>query len=95
MALHHKLVRFDCMIQDQYEEEFFVSYLQSKESGVPGMVYKYFSELTEEDDRLFVTRPDLHNQSEFVQDRGNVLGVSTPNINKWVNSILETGQVSA
>ena len=29
-ALHHKLVRFDCMIQDQYEEEFFVSLLQPK-----------------------------------------------------------------
>ena len=27
VKLHHKLVRFDCMIQDQYEEEYFISYL--------------------------------------------------------------------
>jgi hypothetical protein len=32
-ALHHKLVRFDCMIQDQYEEEFFVSYLKPKQTS--------------------------------------------------------------
>lgn len=31
-ALHHKLVRFDCMIQDQYEEEYFVNFLQPKAS---------------------------------------------------------------
>lgn len=28
--LHHKLVKFDCMVQDQYEDEFYVSYFNSK-----------------------------------------------------------------
>lgn len=106
--LHHKLVRFDCMIQDQYEEEFFVSYLKPKnegnsqssnESGHPatspaftdGMVYKYFSELTPDEVAYFDCRPDLQGPQRFVQDRGNILGVSVPNINSWVNEVLETG----
>lgn len=112
--LHHKLVRFDCMIQDQYEEEFFVSYLKTRKSndqesqgnsqssqgsGHPptapafteGMVYKYYSELSPEEMAYYDCRPDLHGTQQFVQDRGNIFGVSTPNINKWVNDLLETG----
>ena len=83
------------MIQDQYEEEYFVSFLQSKKSVVQdeninqlnsqatqnsgssansgkaanapaandGMVYKYFSELTEEETEKYECRPDIG--SEF------------------------------
>lgn len=29
-GLHHKLVQFDCQIQDQYDEEFFISFLPKK-----------------------------------------------------------------
>ena len=65
------------MIQDQYEEEYFVSYLNPKtqnegsihsspNSGKAadgasdqGMVYKYFSELNEDEVKRYETRPDI------------------------------------
>lgn len=28
--LNHKLVQFDCQIQDQYDEEFYISFLPRK-----------------------------------------------------------------
>ena len=30
LALNHKLVRFDCIISDMYEEEYFVSVLRDQ-----------------------------------------------------------------
>ena len=59
------------------------------------MVYKYFSELTPEDIRNYECRPDLHsgfgNETSHMQERGNVLGVSVPNINEWVVDIVKDG----
>ena len=47
--LHHKIVKFECQIVDQYEDEFFVSVIDPLEqttSNKNPLVYKYFSELT-------------------------------------------------
>ena len=68
------------MIQDQHEEEFYLSYLQPKVSGdapkdnspskpAPveqenGLIYKYYSELTPEDLKSFDCRPDFHGPSQ-------------------------------
>lgn len=119
------------MIQDQYEEEYFLSFLKPKatastaqsadgdavmksgnssQEGSPGkpsstssdigegnkgMVYKYFSELTPEDIRKYECRPDLHsgfgNETSHMQERGNVFGVSVPNVNEWVVDIVKDG----
>lgn len=86
------------MIQDQYEEEFFLTYLQPK-AGVKqdspskpapvemesGMVYKYYSELTEQDMARYECRPDFHGSQEYMSERGNILGISMPNVNDWVD----------
>jgi len=56
------------------------------------MVYKYFSELTPADMQQYECRPDLHSGSDtksFMQERGNVLGVSVPNVNEWVLDIVK------
>ena len=53
--LDRKLVRFDCSICDMFEEEFYVPLIPKKEStgntdsndNIP-LVYKYFTELTDE-----------------------------------------------
>jgi hypothetical protein len=106
------------MIQDQYEEEYFVSFLKPRQnddlqnqsnsnsqgstlSGTAaptaseGLVYKYYSELSTEETSHFNCRPDItsYDGKAFVQDRGNILGVSTPNLNRWVKDILETGDI--
>jgi len=38
--LNHKLVRFDCIVADMYEEEFFVSVV-NHDAGI--FIYKYFT----------------------------------------------------
>lgn len=45
--LNHKLVRFDCIISDMYEEEFFVAVLSKDDKS---FVYKYFSECSVSDE---------------------------------------------
>lgn len=59
------------------------------------MVYKYFSELSPADMQQYECRPDLHsgfgNSQSFMQERGNVLGVSVPNVNEWVLDIVKDG----
>jgi hypothetical protein len=59
------------------------------------MVYKYFSELSEADMKQYECRPDLRsgfgNSQSFMQERGNVLGVSVPNVNDWVLDIVKDG----
>lgn len=97
VALNHKLVRFDCMIQDQFEEEFYLSYLNVKDqegSKQKGTVYKYFSELTDEDMKKYELQPDPHSNQQFMFERGNVLGVSVPNLNDWVDQTLKSGSPS-
>ena len=60
------------------------------------MAYKYYSDLTPEETIRYDCRPDLHqgfgNESVHMQERGNVLGVSAPNVNEWVQDILSEGQ---
>lgn len=41
----------------------------------------------------YACRPDIGQDQRFVQGRGNVLGVSTPNLNQWVGQILKSGEV--
>ena len=48
--LHHKLVRFDCVITDMYEEELYVSILPSGGNTAKNkpLICKYFTDLTDE-----------------------------------------------
>lgn len=46
-ALNHKLVRFDCIISDMYEEEFFVAVLKNNDRT---FIYKYFTECSVSED---------------------------------------------
>jgi hypothetical protein len=98
------------MIQDQHEEEFYLSYLQPKAGAAPkdnspskpapveqenGLIYKYYSELSPSDLNRFDCRPDFHGPAQqFMSERGNVLGVSIPNLNNWVDQILKEGAPS-
>lgn len=50
-------------------------------AGNPGLTYKYYSDLSAEDMQKYNVRPDIGSDQRFVQGRGNVLGVSTPNLN--------------
>ena len=45
---HHngRVVRFDCIISDMYEEEYFVGVLASNDQTAPPLIYKYFTNLT-------------------------------------------------
>ena len=62
-----------------------------KESG---MVYKYFSELSNDELSKYDCRPDISGAQQFMSERGNVLGVSMPNVNDWVDQILRDGHPS-
>lgn len=93
------------MIQDQYEEEFYLSYLlpragaskaDSPSKPAPGskeqgLIYKYYSELSESEIQRFDCRPDFHGSQSFMSERGNILGISMPNVNDWVDQILKDG----
>ena len=39
-------------------------------------------------------QPDPHNSQNFMFERGNVLGVSVPNLNDWVDQTLQNGTPS-
>ena len=41
-----KVVRFDCIICDMYEEEYFVGVLNSSDVTEPPLIYKYFTNLS-------------------------------------------------
>lgn len=60
-----------------------------------GLIYKYYSELTSSELNRFDCRPDFHGSAQkFMSERGNVLGVSIPNVNDWVDYILKEGAPS-
>ena len=104
------------MIQDQYEEEFFVSYLKPKQTtagssqnsseGSPNkgeaavgpssnqefLIYKYFSEISEDEAKKFECNPAIGGNNPYILDRGNILGISVPNVNPWVHQILKDGK---
>jgi len=50
LALNGRLVRFECMIQDMYEEEYFGTVLRKHDSQDLNyaLLYKYYSELSQE-----------------------------------------------
>lgn len=81
--LDRKLVRFDCSICDMFEEEFYVPLIPKKESAdsntVP-LVYKYFTELTEEQVNEYQTAFDPSKQPI---ERGNVLASSLVHMQGW------------
>jgi len=59
------------------------------------LIYKYYSELSPSDLNRFDCRPDFHGPAQqFMSERGNVLGVSIPNLNNWVDQILKEGAPS-
>ena len=55
------------------------------------MIYKYYSELSEQDFKRYDCRPDFHGSKDFMSERGNILGISMPNVNDWVDQILKDG----
>ena len=63
-------------------------------AGQQGLVYKYFSELSPSEMEKYDCRPNIGGDQRFVSERGNVLGVSTPNLNDWVCQILRNGSVT-
>lgn len=51
LALNGKLARFECMVQDMYDEEFFIQVLKPKDPDASlesTILYKYYSELSPE-----------------------------------------------
>lgn len=80
------LVKFDCMVQDMYEEEFYISVLKkkdSKEESLDDLIfYKYCNELPSQVMKDY----DFENvDHKFTKERGNILATSIPNLNKWIN----------
>ena len=61
-------------------------------AGNSGLTYKYYSDLSADEMQKY-SRPNIGQDQRFVQGRGNVLGVSTPNLNQWVGQILKQGEV--
>ena len=39
--------------------------------------------------------PEISGGNQFINERGNVLGISTPNVNPWVQQILQHGQLKS
>lgn len=85
--LNKKLVRFECMIQDMYDEEFFIQVLKPHEGTSQSdlldhsLFYKYYTELSQEQMQYYDTQ---HIDNQFASERGTVLGVSLPNVNTWL-----------
>lgn len=72
LKLHHKLVRFDCVVTDIYEEEFFVPILPAADGKT--LVFKYFSDLSEEQTSKYTMATEIDGKSAM--SRGNMLGSS-------------------
>ncbi len=78
-SCHHKLVRFDCIISDMFEEEYFVSVLRATPESQP-IIYKYYSSVKDEHTELLHTvQPDATNTIE----RGNILGSTLVSYAPW------------
>jgi hypothetical protein len=76
--LNQKLVRFDCIIADMFEEEFYVSVVSHNDKQ---FVYKYFSEVHgDQAEMLNHCQPDGTNTLE----RSNLLGATLVCQSPWV-----------
>lgn len=74
------------MIQDMYNEEYFVQLLKANAPGQDSLFYKYFTELSEVQLAEFNT--EEINQ-EYASQRGTMLGVTLPNCSAWLNQSKE------
>ena len=78
-SCHHKLVRFDCIVSDMFEEEYFVSVLRSSPETQP-IIYKYYSSVLDEHTELLQSaQPNATNTIE----RGNILGSTVVCHSPW------------
>ncbi len=81
------------MIQDMYDEEYFIQVLRPQQLSSQqtstiddALFYKYYSELSNEQMDKYET--NMIDQ-EYASERGNVLGVTLPNINAWIRGGIE------
>lgn len=75
---HHKLVRFDCMVQDQYDDEYYYAVMESG-ADKKKLVYKYFSELDASD------RYDVADQTgQTLCERGSMRGTTMQSFAPWL-----------
>jgi len=75
LALNGRLISFDCMVQDMYDEEYFVQVLGDLPTS---LYYKYFTDLCPE--RAMGETGD----NRWVSQRGTLLGVSAPHLSSWL-----------
>jgi hypothetical protein len=81
-ALHQTLVRFDCLIADMYEQEYFVSVLRAAaDKEAAPLVYKYFSQLSDSQSETYDQMPELDATNTL--ERGNMLGLSVSQQAAW------------
>ena len=76
-ALNGRLVTFDCMVQDMYDEEYFAQVLGDLPTSI---YYKYFTDLCPEQARGEPV------DNRWVSQRGTVLGVSVPHLSAWLGA---------
>ena len=72
------------MIQDMYEDEYYVSLIRNKHhpSIDNALFYRYYSDLNDQELETYnVEEID----PQFTKERGNLLGVSIPALNSWVS----------
>ena len=81
------------MIQDMYDEEYFIQVLRPQQLSSQqtstiddALFYKYYSELSNEQMDKYET--NMIDQ-EYASERGNLLGVTLPNINAWIRGGIE------
>ena len=72
-------------------------YFYKKTDINDGVVYKYYTELNKDEQEYYecspVLDPGIGVWQAYMQERGNMLGVSIPNVNQWVLDILKQGKV--
>ena len=81
------------MIQYMYDEEYFIHVLRPQQLSSQqtstiddALFYKYYSELSNEQMDKYET--NMIDQ-EYASERGNLLGVTLPNINAWIRGGIE------
>jgi hypothetical protein len=77
-GLSGKLVQFECMVQDMYNEEYFMVLLKQ---ASPPLFHKYFSELPAQYEYC-----GGEMDPRCTSQRGTLLGVTIPNCSPWFNN---------
>lgn len=79
--LDRKLVTFDCQICDMFEEEYFVAIVpQKQDANATPLVYKYFSELSDEQMECYESGTEMRSNPI---ERGNLLASSLIHMQGW------------